>query len=201
VRTLVLATHNRGKLREFRELLEPEGWRVIGLADIAIERIAPETGGSFAENARQKALSYSNETELAVLADDSGLEVVSLGGRPGIESARYAGPDASDLERIRKLLVDLERTSGSRSARFVCALAMARRGSLMAEAEGECPGEIAREPRGENGFGYDPIFQIPETGRTYAELTNQEKNRISHRARAVKALLAILNREDSPQHA
>jgi XTP/dITP diphosphohydrolase len=192
VNLLVLATHNRGKLREFRALLEPEGWQVIGLDDLSIARHAPETGGSFAENARLKALSYSKDTEFPVLADDSGLEVLALGGRPGVESARYAGQDASDLDRIRKLLGELDRTGSPRAARFVCALAAAEGGRILAEAEGECLGEIAREPRGANGFGYDPIFRIPETGRTYAELSDAEKNRISHRARAVEALIVRL---------
>jgi XTP/dITP diphosphohydrolase len=190
--TIVLATRNQGKLQEFRALLEPAGWKVIGLSDLPITRDVAETGKSFAENARLKALSYSKDTDLPVLADDSGLEVFSLDGKPGIESARYAGPGASDADRIRKLLAVLERAGGSRAARFVCALAMAQWGALVLEAEGECRGEIAQEPRGDNGFGYDPIFLVPELGRTYAELDEEVKNRISHRARAVAALLAKL---------
>jgi XTP/dITP diphosphohydrolase len=191
---MVLATHNRGKLREFCVLLEPRGWQVLGLDDIGIEKDVEETGASFAENARLKAITYSIGTDLPVLADDSGLEVFSLAGRPGIRSARYAGKHASDSDRIRKLLRELEQSGGARAARFVCALALARSGAVVLETEGECRGEIAREPSGDNGFGYDPIFFIPELGRTYAQLDEEEKNRCSHRARAVAALLAGLRR-------
>ena len=194
VSTMVLATRNRGKLREFRVLLEPRGWQVLGLDDIGIEKDVAETGASFAENARLKAVSYSMGTDLPVLADDSGLEVFSLDGRPGIRSARYAGPHASDSDLIRKLLLELDQTGGARAARFVCALALAQLGAVVLETEGECRGEIAREPRGNNGFGYDPIFFLPELGRTYAQLDEEEKNRCSHRARAVAALLAGLRR-------
>ncbi len=139
---IVLATRNQGKLHEFRALLQTAGWEMLGLSDLSIKRDVAETGGSFAENARLKALAYGEETELPVLADDSGLEVFFLGSRPGIESARYAGPGASDGERVRKLLAELERTGVDRSARFVCALALAHRGAIIKEAEGECRGEI-----------------------------------------------------------
>jgi XTP/dITP diphosphohydrolase len=193
--TIVLATRNQGKLEEFRALLEPAGWEVIGLSDLSITTDVAETGKSFAENARLKALSYSEDTDLPVLADDSGLEVFSLDSKPGIESARYAGPGASDSDRVRKLLAVLGRAGRARAARFVCALAMAQWGVLVLEAEGECRGEIAQEPRGDNGFGYDPIFLVPELGRTLAELDEKVKNRISHRARAVEALLARLRRQ------
>ncbi len=187
---VVLATRNRGKLREFRTLLESAGWETIGLSDLSIEKEVEETGRSFAENARLKALSYAQMTDLPVLADDSGLEVFSLGGRPGIESARYAGPGASDADRVSRLLAELEGTGGSRTARFVCALALARHGDVIAEAEGECRGEIAYEPRGAHGFGYDPVFWVPDLGKTFAELNPAEKNVHSHRAHAVRALLA-----------
>ncbi len=118
------------------------------------------------------------------MADDSGLEVEALGGRPGIHSARYAGPGASDEDRIRKLLEEMEH-SAERNARFVCSLALAKDGTLLLESEGECRGTIAKEPRGTNGFGYDPVFLFPQLGRTYAELSEAEKNLCSHRARAV----------------
>ena len=187
---IVLATRNQGKLREFRALLQPAGWEIIGLADLSIRREVAETGGSFAENARLKALGYAEDTDLPVLADDSGLEVFSLGGQPGIESARYAGPGASDRDRVCKLLAELERTRADRAARFVCALALARRGAMILEAEGQCRGEIALEPRGTHGFGYDPIFWFPNLEKTFAELDEAEKNRLSHRANAVRLLLA-----------
>jgi XTP/dITP diphosphohydrolase len=186
---LVVATRNIGKWNEFRALLFPLKANILGLADLSIDRDYEESGSTFAENARLKALGYSRLTSLPVLADDSGLEVAALGGRPGIYSARYAGPGATDADRIRKLLTELEAVSAGRDARFVCALALAQEGGLKLEAEGECRGVIAREPRGTNGFGYDPVFYFPELGRTYAELSNEEKNRYSHRGRAAASLL------------
>ncbi len=189
ISTLLVATRNDGKLREFRSLLSGTGWRILGLSDLSIDREHEETGATFAENARLKALSYSADTGLPVLADDSGLEVLALGGRPGIHSARYAGPGASDADRVRKLLAELEEVRGTREARFVCSVAIARASKLVLEAEGECRGLIAREPRGSNGFGYDPIFLFPELGKTYAELDESEKNLHSHRARAIASLL------------
>ncbi len=189
---LVIATRNKGKLREFRSLLSATGWTVLGLSELPTEKEHEETGTTFAENARLKALAYSLDTDLPVLADDSGLEVEALGGRPGLHSARYAGPAASDADRIRKLLWELEASGGTRDARFVCALAVARAGRLLMEAEGQCRGLIAREPRGSNGFGYDPVFIFPELGRTYAELSAAEKNVHSHRACAIRSLLERL---------
>jgi XTP/dITP diphosphohydrolase len=186
--TVILATRNPGKVREFQSLLGPWGWTLSGLADLGMGMDVEETGASFAENARLKALAYSRVSERPVLADDSGLEVFALGGRPGIYSARYAGAGTSDAERNRKLIEELQASGGGRAARFVCALTLARAGVILAESIGECRGEIAREPRGTNGFGYDPIFFFPELGRTYAELREDEKNRCSHRAMAVAAL-------------
>ena len=190
--TVVVATRNGGKLREFLALLGPAGWAVRSLRDLAIESKHEEGGRSFEENARLKALAYSRETGLPVLADDSGLEVSALGGRPGIYSARYAGPGASDADRIRRLLQELDRYPNERDARFVCALALAQDGIILEEVWGECKGRIEFEPRGTNGFGYDPIFLFPELGKTYAELNETEKNRHSHRAQAVRLLLAQL---------
>ena len=189
---IVVATRNPGKLREFCALLAPAGWQVVGLTEAAIEGDIAETGSSFAGNARLKALGYSARTELPVLGDDSGLEVFALGGKPGVRSARYAGADASDADRVRKLLRELELHRENREARFLCALALAQQGEIVCEAEGECRGEIAASPRGTLGFGYDPVFLVPGLGLTFAELENAEKNRISHRARAVAALLARL---------
>ena len=187
--TLVVATHNKGKFQEFSALLAPAEWRLLSLEDLRVVDEPAETGTAFAENARIKAVQYSRQIEHAVLADDSGLEVAALGGRPGIGSARYGGPGATDRDRIDQLLQDLAPLPGQRQARFVCALALAKRGALILEAHGECRGEIALEPRGAKGFGYDPVFLFPELGRTYAELEPAEKNRVSHRARAVTALL------------
>ena len=194
--TLVIATRNTGKLREFRELLRPLKNEILSLADLKVDTEFEETGNTFAENARLKAIEYSRIVRFPVLADDSGLEVEALGGRPGILSARYGGPGASDEDRVRKLLKELESSGGERNARFVCSLALAQGGRLLLEAEGECRGTIAKEPRGTNGFGYDPIFLFPALGRTYAELSQAEKNIHSHRSRAVASLLAqIVNRQ------
>jgi XTP/dITP diphosphohydrolase len=190
--SVIVATRNDGKLREFLTLLGPAAWEIQSLRDLAIQTEHEESGCSFEENARLKALAYSRETGLPVLADDSGLEVSALGGRPGIYSARYAGPGASDADRIRRLLQELDRYPKDRDARFVCALALAQDGIILEEVRGECKGRIEFEPRGTNGFGYDPIFLFPELGKTYAELNETEKNRHSHRAQAVRLLLAQL---------
>jgi XTP/dITP diphosphohydrolase len=193
MKELVIATRNSGKLREFRTLLQPLGAEIYSLASLSIEAEFEESGSTFAENARVKAISYSNLTTLPVLADDSGLEVEVLGGRPGIHSARYAGPGASDLDRIRKLLEEIRNSTGRRDARFFCALALAQNGNLLLESEGECRGVISGEPRGNSGFGYDPVFYFPELGKTYAELSEAEKNMHSHRANAVASLLRQIN--------
>jgi len=189
MKQLVIATRNSGKLREFRDLLLPLKCEVLSLTDASIGADIEESGCSFAENARLKAVEYSHLTGIPVLADDSGLEVEALGNRPGIHSARYAGPAASDSDRICKLLGELEVSGCVRNARFVCALALAQNGVLLHESEGECRGIIAPEPRGTGGFGYDPVFYFPELGKTYAELTGEEKNQHSHRAHAVASLM------------
>jgi|WetSurMetagenome_2_1015567.scaffolds.fasta_scaffold199146_1 XTP/dITP diphosphohydrolase len=190
LKTIVVATRNVGKMREFRNLLAPLGSTILSLGDLSIDAEPEESGATFAENARLKAVAYSQYTQFPVLADDSGLEVAALGGRPGIHSARYAGPGASDSERVHKLLNQL--SGKGREARFVCALALAHGGRLMLETEGGCAGIITEEPRGTNGFGYDPIFFFPSLGKTYAELDEVEKNIISHRSRAVAAFLSLI---------
>ena len=185
--TIVIATRNPGKLREFQTLLRSMNCEILSLEDFAdtdgVE--IEESGSTFAENARLKAVGYSRLVPFPVLADDSGLEVDALGGRPGVHSARYGGPNVSDEDRIRKLLDELERHKGRRDARFVCVLALAQNGEVIAEAEGSCSGFIAREMRGSKGFGYDPVFLFPELNKTFAELDETEKNQYSHRARAV----------------
>jgi len=189
---MVVATRNSGKLREFRKLLLPLKSKVLGLNDLAITDEFAETGTTFAENARAKAIACSYLTQFPVLADDSGLEVDALEGRPGVFSARYAGPDASDSDRVLKLLKEVEEADRGRAARFVCVLAVAQGGNIILESEGECRGTIAEAPRGQNGFGYDPIFFFPELGKTFAELSHIEKNQYSHRARATASLLQQL---------
>jgi XTP/dITP diphosphohydrolase len=194
-RTIVIATRNTGKLREFRVMLEPLECEILSLLDIDPDKFdmdVEETGGTFAENARLKALAYSKWTPHPVLADDSGLEVFALEGRPGIYSARYAGADASDEDRNRKLLEELGSEATNREARFFCALALAQDNEILMEAEGECRGFIAHAPRGTNGFGYDSVFLFPELDRTFAELNPEEKNSCSHRTRAIRNLIAQL---------
>jgi XTP/dITP diphosphohydrolase len=199
--TIVIATRNNGKLREFRNLLMPLRSEVLSLKDVSIDEEFEESGRTFAENAQLKATAYSRLTRFPVLADDSGLEVAALGGRPGIHSARYAGVGASDSDRIRKLLEELEQSGGSREARFVCTLALAQEGALLLESNGVCRGTVIDKPRGTNGFGYDPIFLFPSLGKTFAELNESEKNQLSHRANAVTSLLrqlrspSIVNRQ------
>ena len=190
-RIIVVATRNAGKLREFQTLLRSLNCDIRNLADFADETKnveIEESGSTFAENARLKAVGFSRLVPFPVIADDSGLEVDALGGRPGIHSARYAGRDASDADRISKLLNELENCGGDRKARFVCALALAINGEVVAESEGNCSGVIIDKARGSKGFGYDPIFLFPELGKTFAELDEDEKNQYSHRARAVAAL-------------
>ena len=192
---IVVATRNAGKLREFQTLLRPLNCGILCLADFAAETQGveiEESGCTFAENARLKAVGYSRLVHFPVLADDSGLEVESLDGRPGIHSARYAGQDASDADRIQKLLGEMENRGGERNARFVCALALARNGETIAESEGSCSGVIIREARGAKGFGYDPVFLLSELGKTFAELDEAEKNQYSHRAHAVAALQPLI---------
>jgi XTP/dITP diphosphohydrolase len=188
--TLLLATSNPGKRDEFARLLPP--WvRIVTLDEMGLEP-PPETGTTFAENAATKAISAATETGLLTLADDSGLEVDALGGAPGVRSARYAGEPASDERNRAALLTALESVpSADRGARFRCAVAVADRSELIATAEGTVEGRIARAPAGEFGFGYDPIFELPD-GRTMAEVPPPEKNRISHRAAAYAAVLPRL---------
>lgn len=183
---LLIATSNQGKLREFRALV-PEGVELVALADLGLN--APEeTGVTFAENADLKALAAAQASGLLALADDSGLEVDGLDGAPGVYSARYAGEPASDERNVELLLANLrKRTGAARSARFRCAISIASPGGVLARGEGRCEGEIAEQPRGSNGFGYDPVFLLPG-GRTLAEYEPEEKNAISHRSNAIRMI-------------
>lgn len=188
--TLLLATTNAGKRREFRSLL-PAGVHLVGLDDVDL-RPPPETGATFAENADLKALHGADQSGLLTLADDSGLVVDALGGAPGVRSARFAGEDATDAENRETLLAAMAAVEeGRRGARFVCAVALARPGAVIARAEGVVGGAIGRVPRGGSGFGYDPLFLLAD-GRTMAELPPREKNRIGHRAAAYRAVLPTL---------
>jgi XTP/dITP diphosphohydrolase len=184
--TLLLATRNQGKKREMENFLKAglPPIRLQSLADMDVAEEISETEDTFAGNARLKADFYSRLTGLDTLGDDSGLAVAALGGRPGVLSARYAGAGASDAARIAKLLNELK-TVDDRRARFVSAVCISRRGKPLAEFSGRVEGEILFAKRGEGGFGYDPLFYFPPLGRTFAELSLQEKNLVSHRARAL----------------
>jgi non-canonical purine NTP pyrophosphatase (RdgB/HAM1 family) len=194
---LLLASSNPGKLAEFRALAATPGASAAPqldlLADFSRLPRFDESAPTFAENAAGKALHYSRFTDLPLFADDSGLVVDALGGAPGVHSARYAGPDASDSDRVAKLLSELRAAgAGDRRARFVCVLALARRGQVLAVFSDSVEGHIAPSPRGRNGFGYDPVFLLPELDRTLAELPGETKNRYSHRGKAFRKLLAYL---------
>jgi XTP/dITP diphosphohydrolase len=196
---LLLATGNRHKLYELKSLLQGLPYEIITPADIGIEIRVAEVGKSLEENARLKATSMAAESRLISLADDSGLEVEALGGRPGVLSARYAGENASDKDRIRHLLSQLEEVPWEeRRANFRCVIAIAIPQGQVKLCSGECRGYITLEPRGEHGFGYDPVFYLPELGKTMAELPLEVKNRLSHRGQAArKAFSLILKLRDS----
>jgi XTP/dITP diphosphohydrolase len=193
---VVLATANPGKVRELQELLAD--WdmaEVVSLAAFPGVGCPPETGVTYVENAVRKARAVSEATGLPALGDDSGLEVDALGGRPGVYSARYAGPSATDAERIETLLGELVGVSiERRTARFRCVVALASPDGRVETAEGVCAGRIAHAAVGSNGFGYDPIFVADELGVTCAAASAADKSRVSHRGRAVRALRDLLRR-------
>lgn len=190
---ILLASSNPGKLREYRELAPGTSLEIELLPQIREIPPFDESAPTFAENAAGKALHYSRHTTEFVLADDSGLVVPALGGAPGVRSARYAGPDATDADNVRKLLREMEGREGDeRRARFVCVIVVARQGRVLVVASDFAEGVLAKEPRGENGFGYDPIFCFPDTGRTYAQVLSDEKNRHSHRGRAFRKVVQYL---------
>jgi len=194
-RELVLATANPGKIHEMTFLLEGLGVTLRSLNDFPDLRLPPEGDRSYSLNALSKARAATQATGLPALADDSGLEVDALAGAPGVQSARYGGPDLSDRERVKRLL---EATEGvpdeRRTARFRCVLALTAPWGEEATVEGVVEGRLTRSPGGAGGFGYDPIFWVPEVGRTFAELSPAEKARVSHRARAVDAARPLLER-------
>lgn len=191
-RRLVLATGNRGKLREMRALLADAGWELVGARELGVPPpTVLETGRSYAENAVAKAVAYARVSGLPALADDSGLEVDALGGAPGPLSARFGGPGLDDRGRLERLLAALDGVPpGRRGARFRCVVALAQPGGSAVVREGELRGRVALAPRGESGFGYDPVFELPD-GRTLAEI-GEEKQELSHRARALAAVAEAL---------
>lgn len=190
----MLASNNPGKLSEYRALLKAAGFEVVAPAELNLALEVEEEGATFMENARLKALTFSGQTELPVLADDSGLDVDSLGGLPGVRSRRF-GPLDSDEARLAHLLERM-RSSGesTRTARFHCALVLAQGGAVRFETERVCEGSIAPAPRGHAGFGFDPVFVPEGHERTFAELGDHGKNRISHRALAAADLIRFLPR-------
>lgn len=190
---LLLATNNRAKVKEYTRLLLGIPYTIVNLADVGIKMIVNETGATLEENATLKAKTYANLSKLLTVADDSGLEVDILGGQPGVLSARYAGEEATDKERIDYLLVKLRDIPWEkRTARFRCVIAIASPEEEVELFTGACQGIIAFKPTGEKGFGYDPIFYLPQLGKTMAELSMDEKNEISHRGQAVIKARRIL---------
>jgi XTP/dITP diphosphohydrolase len=195
MKEVIIATKNPGKAREFEHIFAPRGIAVKTLLDYPEIEDVEETGSTFEENAILKAEGVSKVLNKMVIADDSGLIVDALEGRPGIYSARYAGENPKDDQKnLEKVLDELKGVSEEdRTARFYCALAVALPGSMTITVSGTCEGRILVEQRGTNGFGYDPVFYVPDKSRTMAELTSDEKNQISHRANALKKLDDILD--------
>lgn len=191
-KTIVIATKNKGKLREFRSILADAYDEILSLADFDEVPEIKETGFSFRENAYIKAKTTSDFLRMDSIGDDSGLVVDALGGVPGIYSARYAGEGASDDDNNEKLLFELKREK-NRNARFVCCIALVLADGTQEFFEGECRGQITGEKRGESGFGYDPVFYVPQYGKTMAQLGPDIKNRISHRAIASEKLLSYFS--------
>lgn len=193
MRALLLATTNRHKLDEFYAIFSDLPLTLRSLREIQRDADVEETGQTFAENAELKARFYAEASGMLCLADDSGLEIDALGGAPGVYSARFAGRATSYEERFRLILEQMRELTGQqRRARFRCAIALARPGGQCRVVEGAIEGVIADHPRGEHGFGYDPIFLLPELGKTFAELTSVQKNRISHRGRAAQLAHVLL---------
>lgn len=193
MRTLLLATTNPHKLEEYRAIFSDLPFTLVSLRDVQLDMDVEETGQTFAENAQLKALAYAQASGCLCLADDSGLEIDALDGAPGIYSARFAGRETSYEDRFRLIFAQLaDMQGGQRTARFRCAIALAEPDGACQVVEGELVGVIADQPRGSNGFGYDPIFLVPELGKTTAELTPEQKHSISHRGRAARKARALL---------
>lgn len=191
---LMIATNNPGKIKEYRALLNRPELELVTPPDIGLELEAAETGSSYAENAAIKAQAFWDACGMITLADDSGLEVDALDGAPGLHSARFVQrAGANDADRREKLVRDLQGKARPWRARFRCVIALVGSPGEVNYAEGICEGEIVPNQRGENGFGYDPIFLLPEIGKTMAELSMAEKNLLSHRARAVQAGIPLID--------
>lgn len=194
---VVLASHNPHKLVEIREILQPLGIDVVLESELGVAVEVEETGTTFAENAYLKAKAVMEATGLPALADDSGIAVKALGGAPGIYSARYGGdPTLDDWGRLQLLLQNTAQVpDGQRQAKFVAAIALVYPDGRQIAVQGEVHGELLRQPVGEGGFGYDPIFYYPPAGKSFSQLTAEEKNQVSHRARALRSLVEKLSEE------
>lgn len=194
IKNLLVATNNPGKLRELRDLLGGLPVALRSLSDLAAFTEIEETGTTFVENACLKASGYAIQTGLPSIADDSGLEVTALDGRPGVLSARYGGPGSSFAEKMALLLAEIEKTGdANRVARFVCSIAIAdAEGNILHTTQGICPGIIAAAPRGNGGFGYDPLFVPDGFDQTFGELSSTIKGKISHRSRAFQQIMPFL---------
>ena len=191
MKKILLGSKNKGKIQEFQEAFQDSQIEILSLNDFPDCPDAPETGNSFEENASEKALFYQKFTGLPSLADDSGIEVDALDGAPGIYSARYAGEPANDHANNQKLLENLKGIpSEKRTGRFVCVLALAKNGKIVQLSRGTAEGVVLEAPRGENGFGYDPLFFVPNLKKTMAELSITEKRQISHRGEALRKFVA-----------
>ncbi len=194
-RQLLVATTNPGKAKEIKRLLAGLNIRIESLSDYPGFGQFEEKGSTFEENSCGKAIFYSLQYPGLVLAEDSGLEVEALQGKPGVFSARFSGPRATDKKNINKLLRLMKNIpEKKRKARFICVVSLARRGKILKVYRGELKGRILEKPRGQRGFGYDPVFFYPPLGRTLAELTTEEKNEISHRGRALKKMRTYLEK-------
>jgi len=192
---LLLATNNQAKVGEYKSLLHSLPYELVTLAEQGITTVVSEVGETMEENARLKATLLADKSRLLALADDSGLAVDALGGEPGLLSARYAGENASDKDRVSYLLSRLKGVPWQkRSACFRCVIAIATPDGEVEFCSGECRGMITLDPRGEQGFGYDPIFYLPELDKTMAELPLETKNQISHRGQAARKVYQVLER-------
>ncbi len=191
---LLLASSNPGKIREYRLLLGDLGYQIVTLSEQGISKVTTESGNTYEQNAEMKATTYAKLSQLITLADDSGLEVDALHGKPGIHSARFAGKNATDADRVTKLLAMMDGIPWDRrTAHFKCVIAIATPEGKLTLCQGKRHGIIAFEAKGENGFGYDPIFHLPELAKTMAELPLELKNQLSHRGQAAQRARNILN--------
>lgn len=194
MKKVIIATQNKGKAKDFEAIFKPYGYEVLTLADVAPDMDVEETGTTFEENAILKAEAVAERLGTMVIADDSGLQIDALGGEPGVYSARYAGEEKNDEANIQKVLEKLKDVpEKDRTARFCCSLAVAGPGMKTKTFFGTCEGTILQDKRGTNGFGYDPIFYVPNLGKAMAELSAEEKGQISHRGNALRKLEADLS--------